>query len=114
MNQPVPKVSRSDVDRIIERDFAPQDRDDLEVLLSDLDQSLSPRVLIAVLKLADGDMRKFESNLEAAHADWRDVIAYAEYPAYMKATAGAQRLSHERRDELVEADWEQYQSWLTR
>ena len=112
MDQPVPKVSQPDVDRVIARDFEPAVRGQLEALLADPALNLSPRVVLAVLKLSDGDIAAAEANLETARMDWRDVIAYAEYPAYMKATSGSARPDPDRRSELIQADWEQYECWL--
>jgi hypothetical protein len=114
VSQPVPDVSQSDVDRIIARDFESRACDVVRLLLERSDSAFSPRVLLAILKLAEGNIERFESNLEAARRDWRDVIAYAEYPGYMNATSGAQRSKPEHLDELIEADWAQYQAWLTR
>lgn len=114
MQQPVPKVSRSDVERILARDFEPQAREGLRKLLAGAGATLSPRVLLAVLKLADGDAEAVAARLEAARSDWRDVVAEAEYPRYTEATTGGARPTPERRDELVRADWEHYRDWLER
>jgi hypothetical protein len=114
VEQPVPKVSQADALRIIARDFEPPNRERIRVLLADPELTLSPRALLAVLKLSNGDVGLVAANLESARTDWRDVIAYAEYPAYMRATSGSTRLSADRRGELIEADWTQYQSWLNR
>src|SRR5947207_3178222 len=42
------------------------------------------RVQIAILKLSDGDIDKLHVNLEIAKGDYRDVLAYAEYPGEMR------------------------------
>jgi hypothetical protein len=41
-----------------------------------------------------------------ACADYRDVLAWAEYPAYMRARTPAAQES------AVETDWKQLQEWL--
>lgn len=114
MKQPVPKVSQADALRIIARDFEPPNGERVRVLLADPELTLSPRTLLAVLKLSNGDVGSVAANLETARKDWRDVIAYAEYPAYMRAASGSTRLSADRRSELIQADWKQYQLWLNR
>jgi len=114
VDQPVPEVSQADVARIIARDFDPVGRERLTALLLDPELSLSPRVVLAVLKLSNRDVGAVTANLERARMDWRDVVACAEYPAYMKATSGSKHLDPARRSELIRADWAQYDSWLNR
>jgi hypothetical protein len=114
VEQPVPTVTEADVDRIIARDFDSRARDRIRVLLAHPESPRSPRVVLAVLKLSNCTVGAVAANLETARTDWRDVVAYAEYPAYMKATSGSTRLSEDEREELIQADWEQYQSWLDR
>ncbi len=41
------------------------------------------RVQIAILKLSDGDLDQLLVNVEVAKRDYRDVLAYAEYPEEM-------------------------------
>jgi hypothetical protein len=112
LDQPVPDVSQVDVERIIARDFDAAARERLAVLLADPELRLAPRAVLAVLKLSNGEIGAVAANLETARMDWRDVIAYAEYPAYMKATSGSTSLDPARRSELLEADWAQYEAWL--
>jgi hypothetical protein len=69
--------------RIVRRDFAPGEAPQVEPLLRERDPALPPRVALAVLKLASGVLEAVRANLEAASRDWRDVIAYAEYPSYL-------------------------------
>jgi hypothetical protein len=112
--QPVPDVSWSDVDRVLARDFDAAARERIAVLLDERGAASSPRVVLAVLKLSAGRVDAVGANLEAALTDWRDVIAYAEYPAYMRATSGAADVDAARREELVCADRAQYEAWLGR
>jgi hypothetical protein len=114
MEQPVPRVFHDDVERILARDFAEAARDLLRVRFADPEQAFSPRVLLAVLKLADGDVDRAVAHLEAARKDWRDVIAWAEYPSYTDATSGANPADAARRKELIQRDWEEYHAWLRR
>ena len=114
MDQPVPDVSQSDVARIVGRDFAAEVRERVGELLDRTEEPLSPRVALAVLKLSDGDVEALAANVEVARADWRDVIAYAEYPEYMRSVGFASSVSDQRKREIIESDWQQYQSWLNR
>lgn len=86
MNQPVPSYKEQDLERVIAR----------EVL----------RVQMACLKRADGGLEALE--IENACNDYRDVLAAAEYPRYLKAHGS------EARQSAIESDWSQLQSWLNR
>ena len=112
MDQPVPDVSHADVERILARDFGREERERASELLLDPESNFSPRVLLAVLKLSKRDVDAVAAQLETARSDWRDVVAYAEYPAYMQATSGSTSLDSVRRRELIEADRAQYDAWL--
>lgn len=114
MEQRVPDVSEADVVRVVQRDFGPDDAARVESLLREFDPAMSPRVMLAVLKLSEGCLESVRRNLETARRDWRDVIAYAEYPAYMQRVSGPGSVSDAQRDQIVRADWEQYQAWLER
>ena len=114
MEQPTPDVTQDDVVRILRRDFAPGEIPQAEALLRDSDPALSPRVALAILKLSDGDLDAVRGNVETASRDWRDVIAYAEYPAYMSTVPGTDPLSIDQRNQVIRSDWEQYRSWLDR
>ena len=112
MNQPVPDVSQADVERVLARDFEREERERVAELLRDPESNFSSRVLLAVLKLSKRDVDAVAAQLETARLDWRDVVAYAEYPAYMQATSGSTSLDPGRRSELIQADWAQYEAWL--
>ena len=83
MKQPVPEVSRDDVERIVARDFSADQVEMVKTILAEyaeVNPKRSYRVQLAVLKLAGGNIEKVRSNIETAKRDLRDVIAYAEYP----------------------------------
>ena len=116
--QPHPTVTGADVERIVRRDF-PADRT-VEVL-SMLDeygredwQSEHHRVRLAVLKLAAGDIMRLRYQIEAAKRDYRDVLGPAEYPGYTKRMFRIGRLAQDDQQRIIDADWRQYQEWLTR
>jgi hypothetical protein len=67
------------------------------------------RVAVACLKLADGDLGKLEECVQAALADYRDVLAWAEFPRQMQlgpSATAAQKRSARR------SDAEEYTQWL--
>lgn len=116
--QPVPNVSRTDVERIVRREF-PADRQAEVLALLDEYGSESwnrapDRVHLAALKLAGESVERLRAQIEGAKCDYRDVIGAAEYPGYMKRWTRIQRLSPEERERIIEADWRQYQEWLAK
>lgn len=75
------------------------------------------RVQLAVIKLTDGSFAELEDCIDMARTDYRDVLAYAEYPEAMKLgfAAGSQLSAHQP-DELSSIrarDRRQYEAWLT-
>ena len=116
--QPHPTVSRADVERIVRRDF-PADRT-VEVLAM-LDeygkedwQREPHRVRLAALKLAAGDIKRLRYEIEGAKRDYRDVLGPAEYPGYAKHMFHIDKLAQDEQQRIIDADWKQYQDWLTR
>ena len=71
------------------------------------------RVHLAILKLSEGQLDKLESYLESARSDYRDVLAWAEYPEEMMLgyTAKSQ-MTPDQITELRRRDREQYLNWL--
>lgn len=71
------------------------------------------RVRLAVLKLAGGRLEGVREALEVANRDYRDVIAWAEYPELMElGFVGVGELEEEAVRELKERDAGQYEAWL--
>lgn len=113
-DQPVPAVTLADVERIVRRDFPP---DAVAGILSALDEygreswhREIPRVRLAVLKLAGGNWKKLRAALTTATQDYRDVLSYAEYPAYFSAISPNEEDAAKRR-RAIDADWRQYRAW---
>ena len=114
--QPTPEVSDADVERIVRRDF-PDD------VIAEVLEMLSgygteqwhkevARVRLAALKLADGDIERLRGEIEQAGCDYRDTLAAAEYPRYIRFQVN--ELSPDERQRVIAADWRQYQAWFTR
>ncbi len=74
------------------------------------------RVQLAVLKLSAGDRERLTKYIEAALQDWRDVLAWAEYPMQMKSKPLTHfNLTKDEQKEakaIRKADCEQYEAWL--
>ncbi len=116
MDQPVPKVTDKDVERIALRDFGTANiRHVLETLHSygkqDWNQPGSPRVRLAILKLAGGDLDRLSKCTDAAIEDFRDIVSQAEYPEY-SAKIGFEKVAPELERTVIESDWKQYRQWL--
>jgi hypothetical protein len=118
ITQPSPTVTGADVERIVRRDF-PADRT-VEVLAM-LDeygkeawQREPHRVRLAALKLAGGDIKRLRHEIEGAKCDYRDVLGPAEYPSYTKLMFRIGELAQDEQQRIIDADWRQYQDWLTR
>jgi len=118
MNQPVPDVSEDDVRRIAARYFGEAK---LPQVLSVLDEfgkqewnePANPRVRLAILKLADGDLEALSKHTAVAIQDFRDVLAWAEYPKWSKEI-GFDKVPRRVEQKAIKADWQQYCEWLGR
>jgi hypothetical protein len=104
-DQYIPQVSEVDVERIVHRDF-PGNPDEILGLIRGVDVREKPRVVLACLKVADGDLAKLRQQLADAPGYWREIISEAEYPNYRSSTPD--------RDRRIEKDRLQYLAWLNR
>jgi hypothetical protein len=101
----------------VEQRFADQSLDDVMELL-DL-YGVEPyerereRVQLAILKLCEGSQEKLLHFLDVAKVDYRDVLAWAEYPHAMDlSVAETAALGAGERRELQQRDLQQYLTWL--
>ena len=114
--QAAPSVDAGDVGRVVTRDFPEEAHDEVLAILEQFgaeQEGDSARVLLAALKLANGDVDRLISQIAAAITDWRDVVAAAEYPGYVRVRSPTD-LSIEERRKIISADWNQYHDWLGR
>ena len=115
--QPIPKVSRADVGRIVERDYPPTLRRQVLEIIDSYDpagrEPQRSRVQLAALKLAAGNVNELRRHVDAASRDFRDVIASAEYPAAARQRPSS-RGDETEQQHVYDADWEQYRAWLER
>ena len=73
----------------------------------------SPRVRLAILKLADGDFDQLSKYTELAIQDFRDVVSTAEYPRYT-SEIGFKKVSKKIVKTVIDDDWRQYSEWLSK
>ena len=113
--QPTPLVTNDDVERLVKRDFVESEREEVWSLLAEYGGESwhrePARVRLATLKLANGSVRRLRAEIEVAKLDFRDVLALAEYPGYMKHHDG--QLAQAEAQRIISADWKQYQEWLS-
>ena len=113
----MPQIQTSDIERIIARDFAAAEVECAAAILtgycSDNSDSAQNRVRMAALRLAEGNIERLRHFVECANEDYRDVLAWAEYPNAMRGPAGSAPNSDER-IKANQADWRQYHDWLTK
>ena len=71
------------------------------------------RVQLAILKLSEGDRERLPDLVKMAKVDFRDVLAYAEYPQEMRTDPIKMRdMPEEEAQSIRQRDREQYESWL--
>lgn len=106
-------MSASSVQRVFDHLFG--SHEDASRLLDQLKQISTKevsRVQLAVLKLSDGDPDKLQHYIEAAQIDYRDVLAWAEYPQQMRSGATRSNTPRDEYETILAADRRQYESWL--
>ena len=117
--QPTPTVTNRDVERILQRDFPADQVTEVRAILEAYGRERwhreVPRVRVAALKLAAGSVERLRHEVERAKDDYRDELAYAEYPGYFqRVPRGPGQLPADEAQRVIDADWKQYQDWFTR
>ena len=76
-SQPIPNVSSADVERIVLRDFGPNARNEASAIIARYGaeswHQSQPRVHLAILKLAQGQLGQLQMFVRSAIEDPRDV-----------------------------------------
>ena len=106
--------------RIIRREWPDADPEEIEGIQAILDGYGGEgrvwgrqRVQLAILKLSGGQRERLPELVEMAKRDYRDVVAYAEYPEEMRLGPVAIRRRSRREARAVrERDKAQYRRWL--
>lgn len=114
MKQPVPKVSIKQINRILKRDF-PSTFPKATEILNQYSNGEKYRVWAALIKLSERDLVKLQESTNLAMRDYRDVLAYAEYPEYTaKIGFNSEKFTEKEINEIYERDYKQYLEWLER
>jgi len=118
LRQPTATVTRDDVERIVRRDFAPHDVPAALALIAQYGvesyEREADRVQAAALKQARGDLNRLRQQIGSAKMDYRDLLADAEYPEATRVWSRIDRMTEAERRAIYDADWRQYDEWLTR
>lgn len=112
--QPAARISSEQIDKLIYREFN-DSHDEVRMKLNQIHsdtQNGKNRISAAVLKLAQGDLGKIDSLVEAAINDFRDIVSKAEYPRNSKHGFDDIDKKIIKREYL--ADWKDYSSWIKR
>ncbi len=116
--QPVPDVSEDDVRRVIRRDFGHTAENEILSILCEYGreawQGGETRVRVDILKLAGGDKEKVGEYTATACRDARDVMAWAEYPRYIREVLPGGTMDEEAKQRIIDADWAEYREWLSK
>lgn len=111
MTQPVPSYSHEDLQRIVGRDFPPEQVPQVIAILERYGkeqwQREPLRVRMACLKCASGNVERLAHYVEMAGEDYRDILLEAEYPTYARAKNTSEK------EKAISNDWAQLQAWLT-
>ena len=120
-SQPIPSATWDDVARIVHSEYPASKIEDVCSVLKEYKKEASsesepsPRVVLAALKLAHGNIERLKLHLKAAALDHRDVLMAAQYPEYVKEGFRVQELPNRRRKtQIIVTDWQQYKKWLKR
>lgn len=117
MNQPIPHVRAEDIERLVARDFRPEDVAAARAVLAQYGMKdwhrEHMRVRAAALKMAAGSVERLQQAITQADRDYRDVLAYAEYPSYTKTISPSERDDSKRQSALSD-DCDQYRAWFER
>lgn len=116
MNQPIPTIHSGDIERVVRRDFSTEEVPNVLATLAIYGTKAwhkeENRVRMAVLKIARGNLVQLRVWCDVANEDYRDVLAAAEYPAYMKKIKPSEKNSTKIQT-AIKKDAEEYRKWFT-
>ena len=112
MTQFIPEVTEADVERVVRREYPAEIRAAVHELIRRVEVREKPRVVLACLKNARGDLERLKRGLADAGGYWREILGEAEYPNYTKKMFRIEELPAEERERIIEKDKTQYLRWL--
>ncbi len=71
VRQPTPSVTEADVERIVRRDYPANVAGEILELIATVSVREKPRVVLACLKIANGDLDRLRANLSDASGYYR-------------------------------------------
>jgi hypothetical protein len=114
-SQPIPRIKLEGVERVVRRDYSETQFDSVMAVLSGYESKRDrSRVLLATLKLANGNLNALRKHIGTALQDFRDVLTPAEYPEYWRRRSSGLEMAGKERDRIIDSAWEQYEVWLKR
>lgn len=114
MRQPTPSVTENDVERIVRRDYPANVAGEILELIASISVREKPRVVLACLKIASGNLDRLRGNLSSASGYYRELLGEAEYPLATRRWSRIQSLPEDEVRAIYDKDWRQYSEWLTR
>jgi hypothetical protein len=94
----------------IKQSFPNEEPERILSILTNLSERNEERIQLAILKVSECDLEKLYQALEAAKADYRDVLAWAEYPEEL--VSDTWKMNAEEANKIRERDRKQYLDWL--
>ncbi len=71
------------------------------------------RVQLAILKLSEGNLETLRADVAAAKRDYRDILAYAEFPGEIRLSASEMSSLPSKQAKAIRAqDSKQFLDWL--
>jgi hypothetical protein len=114
VEQFIPEVDNGIVQRVAYRDFPPDQYAKVLELIEGSEVRGTPRVLLACLKVAGGNMQVLKEQLADASGYYREIICEAEYPNYTRKATRMDRLPEDKQRVIIELDKSQYLEWLNK
>lgn len=112
-------VTQADVIRLVERDFAPEDRFKALTLLDGYSPLNCPagvvNMRIAILKIGQGNLKRLIEGVKLAEEDFRDAYIAAYSPTFCKlGFVGMDKLTGEERAERRKRERREFDEWFAR
>ena len=96
------------------RDFPANAVDSILALIAAVEVREKSRVVLACLKVANGDLDRLRRQLDDASGHYREILSEAEYPLATRRWSRIETLSDEELRSIYDKDWQQYSEWLNR
>lgn len=100
--------------RIVRRDYPADAEAGILELIATVDVREKPRVVLACLKIANGNLDRLRGELAAASGYYREILSEAEYPLATKRWSRIESLPESEVRAIYDKDWRQYSEWLAR